>query len=710
MFLRPEIIQLKQALKNNRVVVLYGLPGVGKTFLSQRAIENEYTQIHSLKSLPEGEAYWIDDIGDDEGDLLIEKTRSEGLRWLISSSKRIALKDAKYIYLSPLSKALCEEMFNAELARYSLLDSLSSPHILDALCGIPDAIAKAASFLELRGEEELEHILGNQGYGFDADLLAGAQRYVHSLSKAEREGLSLVSLFDSFTCRQAQNLFGIQDDVLRSLFEKGLFIREEKEATFSLTRFADMIVARFFPSGGQGKQNHGMWALERGRNKEISKSAEQNRGTDVGVRSLSWLVENAIEYDASLLIESIEYLQKHGLLHSANLYYHHALHCIINGRLADAKALRKWAKGPWKENRDRIAILELDAFLAKSDQHYERSLKLYEESLALIETHPEAISERTRTRIQNNRIALLWESGKTQEAIDAALRFAQSGEGAGQAIAHSNLAVMYQNEEKMDAARTHYRHAFALHTTHNNKRFLAISAFDLGTLAHECGHLRLALKHHKEAALGFEECAEGRFMVLNDAAIASLEFAMGGLDPRFSFEKTKARFLEQEDALFREAIELYEKLANFYAQKGVFKDRSFDYKDYESSPDELRLQARILRNLERGSILFSNADFTQMRLNSKDSDDIILPKNSGPQRIFQGLMENHLDGKAEVGISTIASIGWPEEIMAKKSANNRVHVALNALRNAGLKTCIERTKQGYRIESHTFILIKEFTN
>jgi hypothetical protein len=48
-------------------------------------------------------------------------------------------------------------------------------------------------------------------------------------------------------------------------------------------------------------------------------------------------------------------------------------------------------------------------------------------------------------------------------------------------------------------------------------------------------------------------------------------------------------------------------------------------------------------------------------------------------------------------VADLQEVGWPGERMAHSSATNRVYVAINALRKAGLGTLIEKSPAGYRL-------------
>jgi DNA-binding winged helix-turn-helix (wHTH) protein len=61
-------------------------------------------------------------------------------------------------------------------------------------------------------------------------------------------------------------------------------------------------------------------------------------------------------------------------------------------------------------------------------------------------------------------------------------------------------------------------------------------------------------------------------------------------------------------------------------------------------------------------------------------------------------------GKVMLPGELIAAV-WPGEIIAPHAAKNRLHVALSALRKAGLAEIIQRVDGGYRLDPGVPILL-----
>ena len=72
-------------------------------------------------------------------------------------------------------------------------------------------------------------------------------------------------------------------------------------------------------------------------------------------------------------------------------------------------------------------------------------------------------------------------------------------------------------------------------------------------------------------------------------------------------------------------------------------------------------------------------------------------RHAAPTRILEVLATARLEQPGRVvDAETLVHAGWPEETLASSTARNRLHVALNTLRKAGL-TVLERVEGGYRL-------------
>ena len=54
-----------------------------------------------------------------------------------------------------------------------------------------------------------------------------------------------------------------------------------------------------------------------------------------------------------------------------------------------------------------------------------------------------------------------------------------------------------------------------------------------------------------------------------------------------------------------------------------------------------------------------------------------------------------------LGFETVFEAGWPAQNIRPGSAVNRVHVALTALRNLGLREVLQSSPDGYRFDPET---------
>ncbi len=689
MFLRPEISILNDALADHRVVVLYGLPGSGKGFLAERANASSFEKISQLPPTKSkaSDAYWFDEPQEKELDELRRTIAAGSQAWLITSRRRLDIKDAKYVHLKALDKAAAKDNLFYELERRGLRDVLAPEKMLPYLLGNPRAISKAVEFLEMNGADALLLQLERDGFAFDPFLKEESKQFWDNISSDGQKTMRIASVFSSFSFDDLEAAFGsksgITSDALLAMMDCGLVERFVDSARFRMTSYAKMLVSRFNPPGKRDYVRHGKWALLSDCPDEIRSSAEINANTELGVRCLSWLVENGCRFDTALLEPAVNLILKKNIHHSANLLYQNAARRLGDG---SAGVLRRYIKDC---THDKTVTEEMLALLAKTEQRFDDAFLHYTNCLSF------DLSTARRQRVENNRTAVLWESGRQSEAIDAARKYAASDLGKGGAVALSNLAVMLHNEEDFDAALLSYENAKTRHSKLGDQRYLAITNFDLGTLAHEQGHFLAALNYHEEAQAGFEALEENRFWMLNAAAIASIRIGLFGVQDAFSFADAKQTFGIENDVLFQDAIALYEKIANAYFRVRTLEaPEPFDYAPYTQAPDELRVQARILRHLTTQLALVCDATGG---LFSTDPDEVILNNGQRSQSIFFDFVTRHLEGKGETQISGIAKAGWPDEVMTMKSAKNRVHVALSTLRNAGLKEVLQTTKQGYRL-------------
>jgi hypothetical protein len=77
---------------------------------------------------------------------------------------------------------------------------------------------------------------------------------------------------------------------------------------------------------------------------------------------------------------------------------------------------------------------------------------------------------------------------------------------------------------------------------------------------------------------------------------------------------------------------------------------------------------------------------------------------SALRRILEGLVQRHEERPGEaLGVWELCELGWPGEQPVYEAGANRVYVALNRLRNLGLRELIERHDGGYRLAPDTVV-------
>ena len=384
-------------------------------------------------------------------------------------------------------------------------------------------------------------------------------------------------------------------------------------------------------------------------------------------------------------VEGAERLVAH-----APLVLEHARRTFGRGEYAQTLAQLERLEGAAVPDRVQVEVHRLRGSLARVSASPQLALQEYDQAIKLGEGEGGAAVVGV---LEMERAAALWESGACEDAIEE-LELGlgvqrEGGDRRSEGVVVSNLGVMLHHVGRHAEAEAHHLQALAIHREVGHRRFEGIALFDLGTLYFERGALELARDRCTQALAILGEVGDGRGVLLSKMVLASLGQALG----QEAFEEAWEGEVAPEDLVLGQALALYGQLAQLQRTFQPVEPSS----PQDTFADEVRLPARLIQRttwalthheaivLRQGDAYFSRGH---------GAPEVDLSRHAAHQHIFGALIKAHLWQQPPLGLEALVEAGWPGEQVTPGAAKNRVHVALSALRSAGLKDAIVHVPGG----------------
>jgi tetratricopeptide (TPR) repeat protein len=282
-----------------------------------------------------------------------------------------------------------------------------------------------------------------------------------------------------------------------------------------------------------------------------------------------------------------------------------------------------------------------------------------------------------------------------------------------EAVVLSNRGVLGQEQGRLAEAQMDFLQARDLHHLVGHQRFEAIAELDLGCLALEQGRYPAA-RNHFEAAIALTSRVEDRSQTALGltllATAVSLQAQPAHAEPWFSNARDAFENVANPYLLAAHRVHSAQQHANAAQQAFIAGDLAgFDAElqsarlvlghQWTVTSDELRLAQRLLQrridacaDLPNSLLVAGDGGWLQKPPLAR----VVLKFDSPQRRVLNALVTHYNQGTDRpLAPETLVRSAWPAEKLMSKSAMNRLHVALNALRKSGLSDHLQHTSSGY---------------
>jgi predicted ATPase/Tfp pilus assembly protein PilF len=320
-------------------------------------------------------------------------------------------------------------------------------------------------------------------------------------------------------------------------------------------------------------------------------------------------------------------------------------------------------------------------------RRFDEAITRYEKAIAILASTPD---RRLLGLFSTNLGVLEQERGRNAEArrrYEGALEaLRDAGDPRLVAIALGSLGSLHQEEGRFDEAETCHARAVALLRETGDRRSEALGLARLGVA-------RAALDRRDDARTALERGDHLAATIDDPLVVSALDLARGHVEVA---EARRARAELREAEASQRLASTAERVARARAGSPSFADRS----------DDVRAIARLL-DRARAALGAPAEDGDGSLLVAPDARFVRPPKgtwqdlrNRVPaRRLLMVLLASQRDTPgATVSLDALRESAWPGERMQARAAANRIHVALNQLRNAGLRDAIQRAEGGYRLD------------
>jgi predicted ATPase len=292
-----------------------------------------------------------------------------------------------------------------------------------------------------------------------------------------------------------------------------------------------------------------------------------------------------------------------------------------------------------------------------------------------------------------------------ESAIDVLIR---AGEPETAAMMRVDLGIVLQEMGDLEGARAVYDAALAVHRAAGNRRHEAITLGYSGTLEDERGRVDAAEVALAAALAIFRPMGDPKYGAVFAACLAAVRAQRGdalGAKEALAEAESAAKGGEARVVAAVALHRLRVEAAAGRSAAAIAERRGAAIGLVQQSDDvrfALRSLDRVLVPIEtpsrvRASALVIAEDATWLELPAGARID--LRRRAVHRRLVERLVRERLASPgAPVAVADLVAAGWPGEKLAESSAQNRLHVALAALRADGLRDLLKREPTGYLLD------------
>ena len=326
--------------------------------------------------------------------------------------------------------------------------------------------------------------------------------------------------------------------------------------------------------------------------------------------------------------------------------------------------------------------------------------------------------------------------------LDEAVALYQADQGRSRrddAVRMANIAAIAHDRGELEEAERAYGRALRELTAHSDERSAGLLASNLGALQAERGDVDSARATLGRAVRTLRAAGEPRLWAIATGNLAWLEARAGDLERG---QRLLLRALEDGVPDERTAATLWMRLGALHACQGALSPAATAFDEVDAllhgSEDRFAIALADLfrgflllargRRLEvvaamergRGGLLATSDDarsaltWLEELLVRRPGQSIVVGdrgryvrtpdgqphtvSNGAAARILVGLAERWSPQGRGLDLDQLFALGWPGERAVPAAQRNRVHVALSALRKAGLKPFIVRDEVGHLLD------------
>ncbi len=347
--------------------------------------------------------------------------------------------------------------------------------------------------------------------------------------------------------------------------------------------------------------------------------------------------------------------------------------------------------------------------------------KLYREALAI---HRE-VQNRWFEGQAHTRLGILYlehgQLGQAREHAEAALTsYREFAMKVGEALMLQLLGATTQLEGDLEEARDCYAESAGICAEVGDQRLLSTGLGYRGIAELELGDLEASRAHFEEACRVATEVGEHWHGALFRAYLGALEALEGRADRAAPhFERAFARIGAHPHAKIEASVAVLEALPDVTrAARGEAGAREAaaarvtaalaprgTLRDPEGASADVRIALRIVRHAmnaldeagERGDAL--RVDPSGAWFEAPKGERVDCRRRQALRRILVRLARQRVQQPATpIPAEALIAAGWPDERMSTASAQNRLYVTINRLRQLGLGDHLQLVEGGYRLD------------
>ncbi|MEO0601957.1 MAG: tetratricopeptide repeat protein, partial [Myxococcota bacterium] len=575
------------------------------------------------------------------------------------------------------------------------------------LDGLPRAILWAASRWGVFGTDGLvERLRGT----VPKALLRDHEALVAALDDEVRAAIEAMTIFaGDFTADDAETVLGdaLNVDVVEALTDlhDRTLLHRTAPGTFRVPRLVRQVVPAD-PSSPLAER-HVAWCLQRS---ETERWRPPEPEVPDVVQAVQWLIDQGDARVGSLLVnlasspspgrylELAEQARQHAP--SPDVHRAHARILRLRGRFSEAaETLREGLALAGSDCRAAGPLWRHWGVLHHTTGDWEAAREGHEQALAcareLSDVHGIALATANLGTIDHDRCAY----------EDAEQHYAEAMQGLRavddphvELTVRVNQAVLWQELGKLDAAEPAYRQALVLLERTGNARTTAITLGNLGLLLHEQGRLDEAEPCLRDAFERVGSIEDPKSEALCLARLAAVHADQGRVEPADRAWESATWTVQQADDVSAKVVDLFGAFVDLaHGREPVARARLDSSEAVLQLSGDARIAARMLRR--RLSAAPASLQIDETGFVPPGGERVDLSRHASIRRMFQALVQTARQPGQSLDVAALFAAGWPDERIGPDSMRNRVHVNLAKLRRWGLKTLIERTEDGYRLQA-----------